>query len=94
VLTSLTPQQRDLAAYMSELSEHAFSAGWMDGLEQALWRAVISGPFRYGYLTLTIEHVEKLRALSNACDGWIVFDDNLEESFVSMGQWIEQCPSE
>jgi hypothetical protein len=66
----------------------------MDGLEQALWRAVISGPFRYGHLTLTIAHVEKLRALSNACGGWITFDDTFEESFVPLEQWAEQYPSE
>jgi len=94
VLASLTPQQRELAVYMSELSEQAFSAGWMEGLEQALWRAVTSGPYRYGYLTLTTAHVEKLKALSNACDGWIAFDDNLEECFVPLGQWVEQYPSE
>jgi hypothetical protein len=94
VLASLTPQQRELAVYMSELSEHAFSAGWMEGLEQALWRAVVSGPFRYGHLTLTIEHVQKLSALSKACGGWITFDDDLEECFVPLERWVEQYPSE
>ena len=94
MLTSLTPQQRDLAVYMSELSEQAFSAGWMDGLEQALWRAVVSGPFRYGHLTLTIAHVEKLRALSNACGGWITFDDTFEECFVPLEEWVKQYPRE
>lgn len=93
MLASLTPQQRDLAVYMSELSELAYSAGWMEGLEQALWRGVTTGPFRYGHLTLTTEHVEKLKALSNACGGWITFDDHLEESFVPIEQWLEQYPS-
>jgi hypothetical protein len=93
MLASLTPQQRDLAVYMSELSEHAYSAGWMEGLEQSLWRAVTTGPFRYGHLTLTAAHVEKLKALSNACGGWIRFDDHLEESFVPIEQWLEQYPN-
>jgi hypothetical protein len=90
LLASLTPQQRDLAVYMSELSEQAYSAGWMDGLEQALWRAVTTGPFRYGYLILTPAHVQKLKALSDACGGWIRFDDAQEECFVPIEKWREQ----
>jgi hypothetical protein len=33
VLLDLSPQARALADYMSELSEEAYSAGWMMGLE-------------------------------------------------------------
>jgi hypothetical protein len=32
--------QRQLADYMSDLSEEAYSAGWMNGLEYALWDAL------------------------------------------------------
>jgi hypothetical protein len=94
MLANLTPQQRELALYMSELSEGAYSAGWMDGLEQALWRAVISGPCRYGHLTLTAIHIEKLKALSGACGGWIRFDDEHEESFVPIETWTRKNPGE
>jgi hypothetical protein len=94
MLTNLTPQQRELAQYMSELSESAYSAGWMDGLEQALWRAVIGGPCRYGDLTLTTAHIQKLKALSDACGGWIRFDDEQDECFVPMESWIQLNPAE
>jgi hypothetical protein len=89
VLTDLTPEQRELAAYMSELSERAYSAGWMEGLEYALWRAATAGPFRYGYLDLAPEHTERLKALSDACGGWIRFDEHLEEVFIPVAQWAE-----
>jgi hypothetical protein len=90
MLADLTPAQRKLAAYMSELSERAYYAGWMEGLEYALWRAVTVGPFQYGHLTLTAEHTQRLKALSEACGGWIKFDEDTEESFVPTARWLEQ----
>ena len=90
MLTGLTPEQRELADYMSELSECAYCAGWMQDLEYALWRAATEGVFRYGRLDLTAEHIQRLKTLSDACGGWIRFDDELEESFVPITQWIEQ----
>ena len=44
----LTDSEKALAEYMSELSEEAFFAGWMEGLEYALWKAVVENPFTYG----------------------------------------------
>jgi hypothetical protein len=89
VLTTLTREQRELAAYMSELSERCFSAGWIEDLEHALWRSVTAGPFRYGHLQLTVEHASRLKALSDACGGWIRFDETFEELFVPLAEWIE-----
>ena len=37
MLRDLTPPQRQLADFMSDLSENAYCAGWMSGLEYALW---------------------------------------------------------
>lgn len=61
--SDLDPKQQTLAAYMSELSEQSFSAGWMDDLEHALWRSVTTGPFRYGHLNLTPEHAKKAQGV-------------------------------
>jgi len=36
----------------------------MDGFEFALWRGVVEGPFRYGQLELTVEHIDRLQRLS------------------------------
>ncbi|WAC71847.1 hypothetical protein OU995_19990 [Roseateles sp. SL47] len=85
--TRLTPAQQRLADYMSELSESAFSAGWMEGLEVALWQALPDKPFTYGRLALTSDHLNRLTELSTACGGWIHFDDEHEESFVSFDDW-------
>ncbi len=45
------------------------------------------GPFRYGQLDLTVDHIAQLQRLSEACGGWIVFDDDQEETFVPIDRW-------
>lgn len=90
MLHDLTPQQLALAEYMSELSEEAYSAGWMDRLEFELWAAVTSGPCKYGRLILTAAHIQKLSRLSQSCGGWIIFDDDQEESFIPLDEWLSR----
>lgn len=90
MLKDLTSEQQALASYMSELSELAFYAGWMKNLEHALWRAVETGPFRYGHLDLTSEQIEKLRDLSVSCGGWVSFSESAEESFVPIQLWRQR----
>ena len=77
-----------LASYMSELSNEAWFAGWNSGLEYDLWRAVIKGPYRYGFIDLTAEHVARLRVLAEASGGWIVSGEEGEQ-FVSLKEWEE-----
>jgi hypothetical protein len=90
VLTDLTPDQRALAEYMSELSEQAICAGWIGNLEHALWRARIEGPFVYSRLVMTDEHIAKLTELSERCGGWIVYEPRKEETFVPMEKWTTE----
>jgi hypothetical protein len=87
MLAELTPAQLALAEYMSELSEAAFHAGWMKDVEHGLWRAVHQGPYLYGRLMLTEQHVFRLIELSAACGGWIHFHETKEESFVPAESW-------
>jgi hypothetical protein len=87
MIDELTDSQKALAEYMSELSEEAYFAGWMEGLEYALWKAVFEKPFEYGYLQITEQHITELTRLSNACGGWIVFDDDSAETFVPIDEW-------
>ena len=42
MINDLTPTQRDLAELTSDISENAWRAGWMQGLEYELWTAVKS----------------------------------------------------
>ncbi|MBX7244758.1 MAG: hypothetical protein K1X53_04625 [Candidatus Sumerlaeaceae bacterium] len=72
---------------MSDLSEAAYCAGWMLGLEFALWRAITEGPQLYGRLAISAQHISQLQALSDDCGGWIVFDDEKEETFMSLDEW-------
>ena len=83
----MNPSAQALTDYMSELSETAYSAGWMEGLEFALWRAVTEGPRHFGRLDITADHISKLRTLSDSCGGWIVFDDKTEETFIGLEEW-------
>jgi hypothetical protein len=86
----LTADQRLLADYMSELSEEAFFAGWMTGLEYALWMAVTGHLEEYGYLKITEAHRTRLRDLSDACRGWIYFDDEIGETWISISDWEQR----
>jgi hypothetical protein len=87
MLASLDANSRALAEYMSELSEKAYHAAWMAGLEFDLWESVSSAPKKYGRLELTADHATRLRALSEAAGGWIYFSDD-EETFVPMAEWL------
>ncbi len=81
-------EEKQLADYMSDLSEQAYYAGWMAGLEYVLWHAMVDGPRKYGRLEITDEHIAKLKELSDACGGWIVFDDKKGETFVPLDAWL------
>ncbi len=75
--------------YMSELSEEAYYAGWMQNLEYDLWEAVVNGPRKYGRLDITEQHISRLCELSAACGGWVVFDDEQGETFVPVSEWLQ-----
>ena len=87
MLLTLESKARELADYMSALSEEAYSAAWMEGLEYELWHAVVSGPREYGRLEITLDHIARLRQLSDAAGGWIIFDDAEEEKLLRVGEW-------
>jgi len=87
MLSDLTGEQRALAQFMSSLSENAYCAGWMDGLEFALWQVLLGERREYGRLVMTGEDRAKLCSLSGAAAGWIVFDDEREETWVSLEDW-------
>jgi hypothetical protein len=87
MLRDLNPAQTALAQYMSDLSEEAYCAGWMMGLEYALWQVVLGLRTDYGRLAFTSEHVAELREFSASCGGWIVFDDEREETWIPRKEW-------
>jgi hypothetical protein len=87
MLFELTNNQRALAAAMSDLSEAGYHAGWLGGLEYDLWRLMLAGGQHYGHHNVSEEELMRLRSLFERCGGWIVFDDQREEVFVSLKDW-------
>jgi len=87
MLGDLNKEQLKLAEYMSELSELAFTAGWMDELEFSLWNAMNNEITEYGRLVITVQIIEHLKELSNKAGGWIVFDKKKEETFLTWEEW-------
>jgi hypothetical protein len=86
--TELTAKQRALVDYMSDLSEQAYFAGWMQGLEFALWQAITGQLPRYGRLVFDDQQLARLRNLSSECAGWIAFDEARGETWIPMSDWL------
>jgi hypothetical protein len=87
MLENLNKEQLKLAEYMSELSELAYTARWMDKLEFSLWNAMNHKITEYGRLVFTQKTIDNLRELSNKAGGWIVFDEKQEETFLTWQEW-------
>ncbi|HET9952859.1 MAG TPA: hypothetical protein VFQ61_00065 [Polyangiaceae bacterium] len=87
MLRDLTPPQRALAEYMSELSEEAYCAGWMDNLEYTLWQVVLGERRAYGRSSFRAEHIDRLKQLSHECAGWIVFDEKRDQEWIALQDW-------
>ncbi len=83
----MSPEAKQLMTYMSEPSERAYSAGWMEHLEYVLWHAIINGPMRYGRLEITSGEIDELQRLRHACGGWIYFDDTSGETWLPIQEW-------
>lgn len=88
--SDLTEKELHLATFMSEISEYCYSAGWMQNLEYALWNAVINGERKYGQSYITEADISTLIKLSTDADAWIVYDDDKEETALSLKEWTEK----
>ncbi len=84
---NLNNAQRELAEYMSHLSEEAYYASWMKDLEFDLWDALEGKLRSYGRLTFNQEIISNLKRLSQASNGWIFFDEQEEENAVTFLEW-------
>ncbi|HEV2719660.1 MAG TPA: hypothetical protein VG323_06550 [Thermoanaerobaculia bacterium] len=87
MLADLTTMQRALARLMSEISEDAYCAGWLSGLEYELWQIVIDGHGQFGFGALSETDIQDLRELSDACGGWIIYDGERQQTFVPLAEW-------
>jgi hypothetical protein len=86
-----------LSDYMSDISEKCWCAGWIMGLEDALWHAVQHGPKKFGQGEITQGNIDELKRLSQKAGGWCVFADDeygtkievemFEICFVPVEEW-------
>lgn len=90
LIKQLTDKEKKLAEYMSKLSEEAFTAGWMQNLEYVLWSAIENGPTKYGRLYIDENHIATLKKLSNNISGWIYFNKDHGEQFISRENWLHK----
>ena len=83
----LSKQQKALCNLMSDVSEEDWAAGWMDGLEYALWHMILNGPAYYGFKFVDEQTIQQLKHLSDQAGCWIIFDDTTAEKAVSLSDW-------
>ncbi|MCC5888567.1 MAG: hypothetical protein JJT88_19190 [Gammaproteobacteria bacterium] len=89
----MEPEHRELERYMKMLCRMAYGLEWTDHLEYVLWHACIQGPMRYGRLDLTQEHLDDLRDLSDASDGWITRDVQGVPCWLPLREWQDRYAS-
>ena len=88
MLEDLTPDQQLLAETMSDLSEQTYCAGWMKNLEYGLWAALLGVADTHGlHFELSEAERAQLQTLSEACGGWIVFDETTGETWLPLAEW-------
>ena len=90
MLDDLTTFQRALADLMSDLSEDTYCAGWLTDLEFLLWETVIGRRDSYGRFPLTEGEILRLKELSEAGGGWIVYDEVARETWVPFEAWSQR----
>lgn len=80
-------RKRELYELMSDISEECYCAGWMDGNEFRLWRAVTdpNDDRRYGQSEIEKWQLIRLRELSELTGGWWVWED--DAAFISLDEW-------
>lgn len=99
----LTTIQQQLCDLMSDTSERAYFAGWMEGTEFRLWQFVVdpADEADWGLAILEPELRESLKELSHEAGGWIIFSDDdatprdqMGNSFVPMEDWLDMVEAQ
>jgi hypothetical protein len=90
MLWDLTPEQKRLEEFMSDISEKCYTAGWIHNLEYVLWYAMHNGPFKFAQDWITQEEIDELKRLSQECNCWIYMDDDTEETAIEFSLWQQK----
>lgn len=95
VTIDIETAKRLLYSEMSRISEDCYFAGWMMGLEFALWESVNGGSTRYGIGQITDDDIASLKGLSQACGGWYYWEEDASDAaFISLAEWEKIIESE
>lgn len=76
-----------LLALMTGISEDCWCAGWMSGLEFALWD--VSPGKKYGQGEITERQALLLKLLSEESNGWWYWTDD-GPRFISRSEWAQR----
>ncbi|WP_276134607.1 hypothetical protein [Polluticoccus soli] len=87
MLEDLNPGEQKLAIAMSKISERCYDASWMGNLEYVLWNALQNGPCTFGNDVISQQDIDQLKQMSEACNRWIYFDDETEETAIEPVKW-------
>jgi hypothetical protein len=87
---AFSPAAQLLRERMSALCRRAYGSDWVDHLEYALWHALVQGPMRYGRLDLDADQIADLRALRDACGGWITMDRSGRIDWMPLAEWQDR----
>ncbi|MGG6281833.1 hypothetical protein ACQ4M3_09705 [Leptolyngbya sp. AN03gr2] len=74
---------------MSDISDEAWDAGWLIGLEFSLWGCLDEPvPISIGNMRFDREHQEELKELSNRAGGWWIWNQDADDPrFVLSEEW-------
>lgn len=73
----------ELVNYIMEVSEEIYCAGWMDGIENELWKAL-----KLNHLSGYNPLLPRLKELQEKSGGWWYWDDELDgELFLTTEEW-------
>lgn len=92
--TGLTNAQEELYQYMSDISEYAYRASWMEGTEYRLWAFMTDtgDDGDWGQQILTVDMRLELIRLSDKIDGWLHWVSAVERAdsgprFITTEDW-------
>jgi hypothetical protein len=90
MLQDLTNEQLVLADFMSDISERCYYAGWEQNLEYVLWNSILNGPRSWGHGEISKTDIDFLENKSSEINSWIIFDNENEETGISLSEWKEK----
>lgn len=73
---------------MSDISENYYCAGWLSGLEFALWGMVTGGDRSFGFGKVREYEIQELRNLADKAGGWWYWaKDESTNKFCTFDHW-------